>query len=122
MRYAFFSDIHGNLPALRAIFDDMDHVVSTRGTPIDQRWCLGDIVGYGPQPGECLQMVRRRCDVVIPGNHDWVAIGRLDIGDFSEAAAESAAWTRQRINKLDLNYLWGLPETTLVNNFTLAHG
>jgi diadenosine tetraphosphatase ApaH/serine/threonine PP2A family protein phosphatase len=117
-----FSDIHGNLAALRAIFADMDNVVATRGTPIHQRWCLGDIVGYGPQPGECLQMVRRRCDVVIPGNHDWVAIGRLDIGDFSETAAESAAWTRQRINKLDLNYLWSLPETTLVNNFTLAHG
>lgn len=122
MRYAFFSDIHGNLPALKAIFDDMEKVVATRGTPIHQRWCLGDIVGYGPQPGECLQMVRRRCDVVIPGNHDWVAIGKLDIGDFSEVAAESAAWTRQRISEQDLNYMRNLPETIPVNDFTLAHG
>jgi diadenosine tetraphosphatase ApaH/serine/threonine PP2A family protein phosphatase len=122
MRYAFFSDIHGNLAALRAVFDDIEKVVATRGTPIHQRWCLGDIVGYGPQPGECLQMVRRRCDVVIPGNHDWVAIGKLDIGDFSEAAAESAAWTRRRISEQDLNYLRSLPEVTFVNNFTLSHG
>jgi diadenosine tetraphosphatase ApaH/serine/threonine PP2A family protein phosphatase len=122
MRYAIFSDVHGNLAALQAVFDDMRAVTDHTGRRIDQIWCLGDVVGYGPEPGACVQRVRGRCDLCIPGNHDWAAVARIDLADFSEAAAHSAEWTRARLSDTDRNYLLALPETTTVGDFTLAHG
>ena len=122
MRYAIFSDVHGNLDALQAVLLDIEHVVSSRGTRIDQIWCLGDVVGYGPEPSECVRRVRGRCDICIAGNHDWAAIAKLDLADFSEGAAASAEWTRSRLALEDRNYLKALPETTAVGHFTLAHG
>jgi diadenosine tetraphosphatase ApaH/serine/threonine PP2A family protein phosphatase len=122
MRYAIFSDVHGNLDALQAVFQDIDYVARRTGRRMDQIWCLGDVVGYGPQPGECVNRVRGRCDICIPGNHDWAAVQKLDLADFSEAAAESARWTRDRLSDADWNYLHSLPDSTTVGNFTLAHG
>ncbi len=122
MRYAIFSDVHGNLDALQAVLHDIEHVVWQTGKRIDQIWCLGDVVGYGPEPRECVSRVRGRCDICIPGNHDWAATKRLDLAEFSEAAAQSAEWTRQRMTDTDLNYLHALPPTTAVGHFTLVHG
>jgi diadenosine tetraphosphatase ApaH/serine/threonine PP2A family protein phosphatase len=122
MRYAIFSDVHGNLDALQAVLQDLDLVMRQSGRRIDQYWCLGDVVGYGPQPAECLRLVRARCTVCIPGNHDWAAVGKLDFEDFSGTAAESAAWTRAKLGKADLQYLEWLPPTVPIGEFTLAHG
>ncbi len=122
MRYAIFSDVHGNLDALQAVLQDIDYVVRKTGRRMDQIWCLGDVVGYGPEPSECVNRVRGRCDLCIPGNHDWAAVGKLDLADFSEAASESAEWTRRRLTETDWNYLYSLRETTMVGDFTLAHG
>jgi diadenosine tetraphosphatase ApaH/serine/threonine PP2A family protein phosphatase len=122
MRYAIFSDVHGNLDALQAVLMDLELIVRQSGLRIDQIWCLGDVVGYGPEPGPCVNRVRTRCDICIPGNHDWAAVGKLDLADFSSAAAESAEWTRRRLDRADYNYLYSLPETTTVGHFTLAHG
>ncbi|MGZ3601962.1 MAG: metallophosphoesterase family protein, partial [Ktedonobacterales bacterium] len=69
MRYAIISDIHGNAEALRAVLADIDRASKEAGARIDQLWCLGDIVGYGPEPGECTDRVRARADLCIAGNH-----------------------------------------------------
>ncbi len=122
MRYAILSDVHGNADALRAVFDDMDRYCDERGGDISQVWCLGDVVGYGPEPGECVRMVRVWCDICIPGNHDWAAVGNIDLSGFGKSAAESALWTRDRISPEDRVYLKNLPKVTAVSDFTLAHG
>ncbi len=122
MRYAILSDIHGNAEALRAVFADIAQISLEQDTAVDQVWCLGDIVGYGPEPGVCVQRVRARCDICIAGNHDWAAIGKLDLQDFSEAAAQSTLWTREHLSVDERVYLKSLPEVTRIGNFTLAHG
>jgi diadenosine tetraphosphatase ApaH/serine/threonine PP2A family protein phosphatase len=122
MRYAILSDVHGNGEALRAVFDDMERVNDERGARIDQIWCLGDVVGYGPEPSACVKRIRARTDICISGNHDWAAVGKLDLQDFSGAAAESAEWTREHLAPDERVYLKSLPQVTRVGDFTLAHG
>ena len=65
---AFISDIHGNAEALEAVLRD----IAAQG--VDEIWCLGDIVGYGPQPGECIDLVRKNCSLSLMGNHDWAVV------------------------------------------------
>lgn len=122
MRYAVLSDIHGNYEALLAVVRDIDRFSSEERAPIDAIWCLGDIVGYGPEPRECVQRVRDICSFCVAGNHDWAAIGKLDLDDFTGVAANSAEWTAAQLTALDRIYLRGLPEVTGFGDFTLAHG
>jgi len=88
MRVAVISDIHGNLHALEAALAAID------AAAVDAVWCLGDLVGYGPRPNECVQAVRGRADVSLLGNHDLGVLGRLDLDEFSPDAAAAARWTR----------------------------
>jgi predicted phosphodiesterase len=83
MRVAVISDIHSNLPALRATLEEIDQ------NPPEEIWCLGDVVGYGAQPDGCAALVRERCDVCLVGNHDLAVLGELDISSFSAAAADA---------------------------------
>lgn len=122
MRYAILSDIHGNGEALRAVLADIEQVSYERGSRVDQFWCLGDVVGYGPEPGECVRRVRARADICISGNHDWACVGKIDLADFSGAAAKSAEWTREHLSPDERRYLQSVPEMTRVGAFTLAHG
>ena len=87
MRVAVLSDIHGNLHALEAVLAEVD-----RETP-DEIWCLGDVVGYGPRPDECCDLVRERVTVSLCGNHDLAVLGTLDVEEFSGDAATAARWT-----------------------------
>ncbi len=73
MRYAIISDIHGNLEALEAVLADAGEV--------SQVWSLGDVVGYGPDPNECIRLLRSYEHVCVTGNHDYAAIGRLELKD-----------------------------------------
>ncbi len=84
MRYAIFTDIHANIEALEAVLAKIDEIAEEK--PIDQIWFLGDLVGYGPNPNECIKTLRERTDVIIAGNHDWAAVGKIDLEDFSTAA------------------------------------
>jgi hypothetical protein len=93
MRIALLSDVHGNLPAFEAVLADVD------AAGADQIWCLGDLVGYGAQPDECVALAAETCDLCLIGNHDLVVIDKLDIGDFSMNAAVAANWTREHIGK-----------------------
>jgi diadenosine tetraphosphatase ApaH/serine/threonine PP2A family protein phosphatase len=101
-RIALISDVHGNLPAFRATLDDIDE------TDAEEIWCLGDLVGYGAQPDECVALARDTCAVCLAGNHDLVVTGDIDIGDFSSSAAAAAQWTRENIAEESLEYLRAL--------------
>jgi diadenosine tetraphosphatase ApaH/serine/threonine PP2A family protein phosphatase len=120
MRYAIFTDIHANLEALEAVLAEIDELASEE--PIDQIWFLGDLVGYGPNPNECIDKLRERTDVIIAGNHDWAAVGKLDLEDFSAAARVSAEWTAEQLTEEHREFLRNLPERLEIDDCTLVHG
>jgi len=99
VRVALISDVHGNLPALRAVLAD----IAAAGA--EATWCLGDLVGYGAQPDECVALAAEACDLCLVGNHDLVAIDRLSAAEFSPAAAAAALWTRERIGEDAVRFL-----------------
>jgi predicted phosphodiesterase len=117
MRYAIISDIHSNLTALQAVLDDIE----ARGE-FERIWCLGDIVGYGPDPKECIALLRQYDHICVAGNHDWGAIGKIDIDDFNPEAAAACRWTGQQLDQQDVDYLANLPLVISEGDFTLAHG
>jgi diadenosine tetraphosphatase ApaH/serine/threonine PP2A family protein phosphatase len=120
MRYAVFTDVHANLEALEAVLAEIDTL--SKEEPIDQIWFLGDLVGYGPNPNECITMLRKRTDVIIAGNHDWAAVGKIDLEDFSSAARVSAEWTAQQLTEKHRAFLEQLPERLEIDDCTLVHG
>ncbi len=120
MRYAIFSDIHANLEALEAVLAKIDELAQEE--PIDQIWFLGDLVGYGPDPNECIVKLRERTDVIIAGNHDWAAVSKIDLEDFSAAARVSAEWTAEQLTEEHRTFLAHLPERLEIGECTLVHG
>ncbi len=117
MRCAVLADIHSNLEAFQAVLGDLEE----RGGA-DEIWCLGDIVGYGPDPHECISLLRRHRGACVAGNHDWAAIGKLDTSAFNPEAAAASHWTAGALTKEDAGYLAGLPLTLRQGEFTLVHG
>ena len=114
-RLALLSDVHGNLPAFQAVVED------TRREGVDARWCLGDLVGYGAQPDECVALAADSCDLCLVGNHDLVVIGRLDVEDFSANAALAALWTRDHIAPESVDYLSALAPEDVSHDLGLYH-
>lgn len=86
---AVFSDVHGNLAALKAVLARIDEL------DIERILCLGDTIGYGPQPAECLELVRERCDIILMGNHEYAVLN--DAEGFNPIAEEAVAWTRREL-------------------------
>ena len=117
MHYAIIADIHSNLAALQAVLKDM-----VNHGKMEEIWCLGDIVGYGPDPHECIALLRQHQHVSIAGNHDRAAIGKLDTSYFNADATAAAQWTAGHLTGEDRSYLENLPLTLQKENFTLAHG
>lgn len=117
MRFAILADIHSNLEAFESVLGDAD----SRGG-FDKIWCLGDVVGYGPDPNECIKRLRQFEHVCIAGNHDWAAIGKMDTSDFNPVAAAAANWTAEQLTAEDREYLLSLPVILCEDDFTLAHG
>src|SRR5579885_1020369 len=122
MRYAVISDIHANQEALQAVFQELGRIERRSGLRFDGLWCLGDLVGYGPDPGICVDMVRNQTDVVIAGNHDQAVSGVLPQERFNDSAQVTADWTRDRLSQKHLRYLADLPERLVVGECTLVHG
>jgi predicted phosphodiesterase len=118
MRYLIISDIHANLVAFEAV---MRHA-GKLGTDYDFVWCLGDIVGYGPNPNECIDLLRSMPYLCLAGNHDWAALGRLDVRTFNADARKAVTWTRDTLTDDNLAFLEALPTTFVLGEFTLAHG
>ncbi|MDP2917485.1 MAG: metallophosphoesterase family protein [Dehalococcoidia bacterium] len=117
MKYAILADIHANLTAFQVVLDD----IIWRGGA-EEIWCLGDIVGYGPDPHGCIELLRRHNHVCVAGNHDWAAIGKMDTSDFNPEAAAAARWTAGKLTPEDISYLESLPLTIEKPYFTLVHG
>ncbi len=115
MRFAVISDIHSNLAALQSVFKDID----ARG--VDHVYCLGDIVGYGPSPNECIQLVRERCTAVVMGNHDSGVLGKTPLTHFNEFGRSAIKWTKKEITPEHLLYLNSLPLLAVHGDVTLAH-
>jgi predicted phosphodiesterase len=120
MKVAVISDIHGNLHALEAVFADISRYT------VDEIWCLGDIVGYGAFPSECVELVRERCSVVLSGNHDLAACKRILIDEFNFEARQAIEWTAERLTHEETSYLKELEplrEVTIGGlSLVLAHG
>jgi diadenosine tetraphosphatase ApaH/serine/threonine PP2A family protein phosphatase len=89
---------------------------------VDETWCLGDLVGYGAQPDECVALARESCDVCLVGNHDLVVLGKLDIDTFSLNAAVAARWTQQNIGEEALEFMAGLEPADTEHPVGLFHG
>jgi predicted phosphodiesterase len=116
MRVLVISDIHSNLTALDAVLADAGKV--------DQTWCLGDVVGYGPDPNQVVERLRELPDLsIILGNHDVAVLGQMDYAVFNADARKSLAWQKSAIETGNLDYLMGLSKDKLLReNVTLAHG
>jgi predicted phosphodiesterase len=116
LRVAVISDVHGNLPALEAVLEHAGREA------VDELWCLGDIVGYGGKPRECLALVSERCAVCLGGNHDLVVSGVLDIAQFTSDAGVAARWTRSVLTPDELELLAGLSPSGSREGVSLFHG
>ena len=115
MKTLLISDIHANLTALEAVLADAGHIEAV--------WCLGDLVGYGPDPNECVERVAAlpnlRC---VMGNHDAAALRQIEVDAFNPEARAALLWTQQRLSATNLTFLESLPEMIEVDQITLVHG
>jgi predicted phosphodiesterase len=98
MQLLIVSDIHGNLAAFRAVLE------ATEGQR-DRVICLGDLVGYGPDPNECVELAREVCDLILGGNHDLGVSGRIGRDRFSPHAATALEWTGRVIKDANRRFL-----------------
>jgi diadenosine tetraphosphatase ApaH/serine/threonine PP2A family protein phosphatase len=114
MRCLVLSDIHSNLEAFEAVLD--------AAGPVDEVWCLGDVVGYGPDPNACVELLKSLPHQCIAGNHDWATLGKLDLEDFNSDAREANLWNREQLTAENLAYLSDLPQMIRAEPFTLVHG
>lgn len=115
MRVLVFSDIHANLTALQAVI--------TSAGQVDQIWCLGDIVGYGPDPNQCVSTLRSINGLsCVMGNHDAAVCDLIPIEAFNPEARDSINWTRSNLTPDNIEWLKLLPERINLETATLAHG
>ncbi len=116
MRLMIFSDIHGNLEALQSVLKD------ARNRNVHRSICLGDLVGYGPYPNECVELVRNlkncRC---LAGNHDVAALWETSPYGMSSSAKEAILWTMEQLSDENKKYLAGLADRLDLLNMTFVH-
>lgn len=116
MKYGILGDIHANLSALRAVLDKMDEA------GIDTLISVGDVVGYGAAPGECIALLRERGAIVVKGNHDAACVDELDDRTFNPYARAAVAWTRTKLSAEEKRWLRGLPLVATLEHCQVAHG
>lgn len=115
MRTLVISDIHANLTALEAVLTDTGQ--------IDAVWCLGDLVGYGPDPNECVECIAQLPNLqCIMGNHDAAAVGCIEVDAFNPDARKTVLWAQERLTPANKEYLKNLPERVKLDYITLVHG
>ncbi len=105
MRILVISDIHANQAALETVLS------AARGE-YDRVWNLGDTVGYGPRPNECVEIMREQAHISVIGNHDWAVLGRpgISVDDFNPMARQAVLWTREQLTPENWAYLDSLPD------------
>ncbi|MFQ5500074.1 MAG: metallophosphoesterase family protein [Candidatus Zixiibacteriota bacterium] len=96
MIIALISDIHANLEALTAVLKDIE------SRQVDAVYCLGDVVGYGAQPAECLELVNKTCKVKLIGNHEYAAMGLVSTEKYNVAARTANDWTKSQLTDREI--------------------
>jgi len=115
MRIVLLSDIHSNLVALEA-------VLNAAGS-FDALWCIGDTIGYGPCPNECVELMRQHAQIAITGNHDLASLGKIDLRDFNPDARKANLWNGNQLQPENRAWLEPLPPSFHVDKqFLVAHG
>lgn len=113
MRYLIISDVHANFTALATVLAD--------APKFDEIWCLGDLVGYGPNPNECIERIQDFAHISLAGNHDWAALGKLDLSSFNIDARAASMWTQTILSPSAREYLDTLPTRVEQDGFSMAH-
>ena len=116
MRIAVLSDVHANLRAFEAVLAEVD------AGRFDGLWCLGDLVGYGPKPNECVEILRERATICLAGNHDLVVLGKIPIDSFAGEAAAAARWTQTVLDESAGAFLGSLEPKGAAPGAELFHG
>jgi diadenosine tetraphosphatase ApaH/serine/threonine PP2A family protein phosphatase len=117
MKVLVISDIHANLAAFEAVLAD----AKVKVPGYDIVWCLGDVVGYGPDPNECIDLLRTLPNICLAGNHDWAVLGKLDVETFNDNARDAITWTQTQLTPQNLRYLTVRPEQSEQGDFLLVH-
>ncbi len=115
MIYLIFSDVHSNLESLNKFIE-----ISTE-IPHDKKVCLGDMVGYNANPNECLDWIRQNVDIVLAGNHDYGAVGMIDISEFNPFAQEACLWSKEQLTDANRMFLRSLPIVKEEDGILWAH-
>ncbi len=115
VRLAIISDIHSNLEALTRAFELIDE------ESIKDIVCLGDVVGYGANPNECVNIVRSRCRIVLRGNHDAAAVDFANAESFTKNARIAAEWTGRELSDANRAFLAGLPYSHRMDGALFVH-
>lgn len=116
MRYAVFGDIHSNLEAFRAVAD------AFKKENIDKYICVGDIVGYGADPHQCIEDLKNLNAKTVCGNHDWASVGLINADYFNYAARAAVEWTQEALTPEEETFLKSLPLVINEDNFSIVHG
>jgi predicted phosphodiesterase len=115
MKWAVLSDVHGNLEAFQAV------IVDLREERVEKVAFLGDVVGYGADPNDCLALLENLTDWVVAGNHDYGSVGLTDIDAFNPSARSALLWTRDQLSAQNRNYLRGLLLMRQRGEITFVH-
>ncbi len=115
MRYGLISDIHANLEALEAV------LAALQDEGIDQILCLGDVIGYGPNPNECVKLVQQHAAACLIGNHDEASLGRVDLDLFNYMARQAIEWTTEQLTEESKEFLKALPYMRTYGQFMIVH-
>lgn len=116
MKYGILGDVHANLSALRAVLARFE------AEGVDQILSVGDIVGYGAAPRECIELVRSAAVIVVKGNHDAACVGELDLRYFNNYAREAMRWTQRIVTEEQCQWLASLPFTVDLEHCCVGHG
>lgn len=115
MNYAIISDIHGNLAALQRVLARINEL------ECDRIICLGDVVGYGPFPNECCDIIQKHANICIIGNHDHAAVGATSTEYFNKFAKSALFWTSHELTPDNKNFLKALPEIASEEDLLFVH-
>jgi predicted phosphodiesterase len=114
-RVGIFSDIHGNLHALETVLEEL------KKHNVDFTVCCGDVVGYGGNPNECIDLLRKNEIPTIAGNHDFAALSLVDIAFFNDVARQAMTWTREQLRPENMEFLRALPMSIQFEDMMFVH-
>ena len=117
MKALIVSDVHSNLEAFRSVIED----ANTR-SGFDEIWSLGDLIGYGPNPVECIELLREHRHRAVAGNHDLASIGKLSLEAFNPYAKAANMWTAEQLGQEQVDFIAAQELRLEIDEFTVVHG